>query len=87
VLNGHEKTIIELLSNVSEYFLRAVNVLMFDSVHSKICPKFTFLSRTSADFYDILDLCTKLCPRSAEHFKTPGALILGFSRIWSTVTI
>ena len=54
-------------------------------VHSKICPKFTFLSRTSADFYDTLDLCTKLRPRSVEHFKTPGALILGFSRMWSTV--
>ena len=41
----------------------------------------------SADFYNILDLCSKLRPRSVEPFKTLGALILRLSRIWSTVRI
>ena len=59
VLNGREKAITELPSNVSEHFFKALNLWKFDSVYSKICPKFNFLSRTSSVFYDILDLCTK----------------------------
>ena len=85
VPNGCEKTITELPSNVSEHFFKALNLWKFDLVYSKICPKFNFLSRTSFNFFDILDICTKLCDRSAGLFGIPGALILGFPPIWSTV--
>ena len=72
--NAREKTITELSSNVSEHFFKALNLQKTDSVYSKICPKFTFLSRTSANFYDILNLCTKLRSRSVGNFEIPGAL-------------
>ena len=85
VPNGCEKTVTELPSNVSEHFFKALNLWKFDLVYSKICPKFNFLSRTSSVFYDILDLCTKLCVHSVGLFGIPGALILGFPPIWSTV--
>ena len=62
-------------------FFKALNLQKFDLVYSKICPKFNFLSRTSFNFFDILDKCMKLRDRSAGLFGIPGALILGFSLI------
>jgi len=54
-------------------------------VYSKIHPKFNLLSRTSFNFFEILASCTELHDRSAGLFGFPGALILGFPPLSSTV--
>ena len=85
VPNVHEKTVIEMLSDLLEHFFSALFILKSDMLYSKFPLKSHFSAWMSFDFFDILDLCWKFLARFIALFKTYGALILGLTQFWSTV--
>ena len=57
----------------------------FNVLHSKFTLKVTFLSRTSFNYCEILDLYWKFRSSFVAPFEISGALLLGLTRFWSTV--
>ena len=86
VLNAHEKVVTEMPSDVLEYFFSGLFSWMFDVLYSKFTLKVTFLSRMSFNFCDISDLCWKFRSSFVAPFEISGALLLGLTRFWSTVS-
>ena len=76
VLNGWEKTIMEMPSDVLEHFFRSLILWKFDLVHSRICPKFTFLIRMSSDFEIFLKLCSTIEPFTCRSLRNPWSIFL-----------